>query len=70
MKKELDLFKSYYAGFRFKDLLPLFSFTKNVQGWSLNWFTYCLSFRLIKRSDLNEDRNVAHEKNVKRYMVS
>ena len=76
MKREFNFYKSYYAGFRAKDLLPIFSFTKNVQGWtftrvwSLNWFTYVASFSLIKRSDLNEDRGVAHEKNVKMYMVS
>jgi hypothetical protein len=76
MRREFNFYKSWFAGFRAKDLLPIFSFTKNVQGWSftrvwsLNWFTYAISFRLIKRSDLNEDRSVAHEKNVKRYMVS
>jgi hypothetical protein len=76
MKREFNFYKSWYAGFRLIDLVPIFSFTKNVQGWSftrvwtLNWFTYAASFRLIKRSDLNEDRSIAHEKNVKRYMVS
>ena len=74
MKREFNFYKSYYDGFRVKDLLPIFSFTKNVQGWfftrvwSLNWFTYAASFRLIKKIYLNEDRSVAHEKNVKRYM--
>ena len=76
MKKEFNFYKSWYSAFRFKDLFPVFSFTKNVQGWSfirvwsLNWFTYAISFRLIKRSEWNEHRNVAHEKNVKRYMMS
>lgn len=76
MKIEFNFYKSWYAVFRFKDLLPLFSFNKNVQGWSftrvwsLNWFTYSVSFSIVKRSDLNEDRNIAHEKNVARYMLS
>ena len=76
MKIEFNFYKSWFAGFRAKDLLPIFSFAKNVQGWSFtrvwsfNWFTYAMSFSLEKRSDLNEDRSVAHEKNVKRYMVS
>jgi hypothetical protein len=76
MKIEFNFYKSWYAGFRFKDLLPIFSFTKNVQGWSftrvwsLNWFTYAVSFRLIETSDLNEEKSVAHEKNVNRYMLS
>ena len=75
MKREFNFYKSWYAGFRLIDLVPIFSFTKNVQGWSftrvwsLNLFTYAMSFSLEKRSDLNEDRNVAHENNVKRYMV-
>lgn len=76
MKRELDFYKSWYAGFRLIDLVPIFSFTKNVQAWSfirvwtLNWLTYCVSFRLIKKSYLNEDRCLAHEMNVKRHMVS
>jgi len=76
MKRKFIFYKSWLAGFRAKDLFPIFSFTKNVQGWfftrvwSLNWFTYTISFILIKTSDLNEDRSLSHEKNVKRYMVS
>jgi hypothetical protein len=75
MRREINFYKSWYAGFRLKDLLPKFNFTKNVQGWSfirvwtISWFTYALSYRLTKRSDLNEDRSIAHEKNVMRYMV-
>lgn len=76
MKREFNFYKSWYAGFRFKDLIPCFGFSKNVQGWSftrnwtLNWFTYCLQFSIVLRIDLNEDRNIAHEKNVARYMLS
>ena len=33
-------------------------------------YNYAVFFRLIKTSDLNEDRSVAHEKNVKQYMIS
>lgn len=75
MKREFNFYKSWYAGFRFKDLIPCFGFSKNVQGWSftrnwtLNWFTYCLQFSIVLRSDLNEDRNIAHEKNVARYKL-
>jgi hypothetical protein len=74
MKREFNFYKSYYAGFRAKDLLPIFSFTKNIQGWfftrvwSLNWFTYAVSFNLTKTSDFNENRSLAHEKNVKQYI--
>jgi hypothetical protein len=76
MKKEFNFYKSWYAGFCLIDLVPIFSFTKNVQGWSftrvwaLSWFTYTISFRLIKISDLNEDRCTAHEKNIEQYMIS
>jgi len=76
MKTEINFYKSWYAGFRSKDLLPIFSFDKNVQGWSfirvwsLNWMTYTVSIHLIKRSDMNQCRNVAHNNNIKRYMVS
>lgn len=74
MKTELNFYKSWYSRFRMIDLVPVFSFSKNIQGWSftrvwtLNWFTYAVSFFLIKRSYLNEDRKIAHEKNVAKYM--
>jgi hypothetical protein len=72
--RKINFYKSYYSTFRVKDLFPKFSISKNVQGWfftriwSLNWFTYVVSFSIIKRSDLNEERNIAHEKNVARYI--
>ena len=76
MKIEFYFFKSWYVGFRLRDLIPIFGFSKNVQGWSftrnwsLNWLTYCLCFSIILRSDLNEDINIAHEMNVAKYMRS
>lgn len=75
MKREFNFYKSWYSNFSIKNLLPVFGFTKNIQGysfirvWSLNWFTYTISYRLIKRSDLDEDRNIAHKKNVDKYMI-
>ena len=75
MKREFCFYKSWFAGFRIVDLIPIFGFSKNVQGWfftrnyTLNWLTYCIQFSITKTSDLNEDRNIAHEKNVNRYMV-
>jgi hypothetical protein len=76
MKREFYFYKSWVAGFRIIDLLPKFHFSKNVQAWSftrnwgVNWFTYCFQFTIVIQSDLNEDRAIAHEKNVARYMHS
>ena len=74
MRIEIYFYKSWFAGFRFKDLMPIPGFSKNVQEWSftrnwtLNWLTYCAQFSIVKMSCLNEDANTAHEKNVAMYM--
>lgn len=74
MKTQFNFYKSWYSTFRLIDIFPIFSFTKNVQGYSfvrvysLKWFTYAFSFFSIKRSYLNEDRSVAHKKNVNRFL--
>jgi len=74
MKSTFNFYKSYYYKIRIIDLIPIISYSKNVQGWfftrcwSINWLTYAISFSLIKISDLNQDRNISHEKNVIRYM--
>ena len=76
MKRELKLFKSWYGKFTIKQLIPEFRFSKNVQGWfftrnwSVTWFTYCLNYSITITSDTNEERNIAHEKNVARYMLA
>ena len=75
MKREFYFYKGWYADLdsRFNSIIWIF---QNVQGWSftrnwtLNWFTYCLQFSIVLRSDINEDRNIAHEKNVARYLLS
>lgn len=75
MKREIYFYRRNYIGFTSKDLLPIYNFRKNVQGWSfirvwsLYWFNYAISFIITKRSYLNEDIVVAHEKNVKQYML-
>lgn len=74
MKKQIYFYKSWFSKFRFKDLIPLFGFIKNVQGYTftrnltLNWFTYCIQVSFYKYNNLDLERNEAHEKNVLRYM--
>lgn len=74
MKRKLKLFKSWYAPLTIKQFIPNFKFSKNVQGWfftrnwSLCWLRYCLLFTVTITSDFNEDRRIAHEKNVARYL--
>lgn len=73
-KKELKLFKSRFGAFQWKNVFPIVSFSKNVQAWSftrywsLDWFTYRLSFSITIISDITENRDVAHSKNVLKYM--
>jgi hypothetical protein len=70
----MNFYKSWYAKFRLIDLVPRIHFSKNVQGWwfirdwSFYWFTYCLSFTIVIQSDVNEDRNEAHERNVNLFL--
>ena len=74
MKKKLKFYKSWFASFTKEQFIPKFSFSKNVQGWfftrnwCLNWLTYCLQYSITIKSDLEEDRSIAHEKNVAFYM--
>jgi hypothetical protein len=74
MKKEFYFYKNWYAGFRLKDLIPKVSFSENVQGWfytrvyTLKWFTYAISLFLIKTRCLDQEREIAHEKNVQYYL--
>lgn len=76
MKRKIYFYKSWFASFRPKDLLPCFGFSKNVQGWSftrnytLNWFTYCLQFSVVLYNYLDEERKIAHVKNAGKYMLS
>ena len=73
MGKRLKLFKSWYGDFGIKQLIPEFSFSKNIQGWffirnwSITWLTYCLNYSIIIHGDFNESRAIAHEKNVVKY---
>lgn len=73
MKTKMYFYKWWFAGFRVIDFIPLLSLSKNVQGWSftrvysLRWLTYCFSIQLTKNSDLDANRDIAHERNVKRY---
>lgn len=74
MKREVYFYKSWFSKFRFKDLIPCFSFSKNVQGYtftrnySLNCFTYCLQLSVIKYDNLDSETNIAHQKNVLKYL--
>jgi len=74
MKREINFYQTDYTKFKVANLLPKVSFSKNVQGWSftrnytITWLRFAVTISLIKRSDLNIDRNLAHEQNVAKYM--
>ena len=74
MKREIYFYKTDFTKFKVANLLPIFSYSKNVQGWSftrdytITWLRFALRLSLIKRSDLTIDRNLAHEQNVLKYM--
>lgn len=73
MKRNLTFYKSWLNGFRFKDILPVFRYTKNVQGWfftrnyTFELFTYALNYSIVINSDLSIDRMVAHDTNISKY---
>ncbi len=74
MKRELLFYKWYYTKLTLINFVPVIEFSKNVQGhfftrnYCLYWLRYCVQLSLIVTSDFNEERSVAHEKNVERYM--
>lgn len=76
MKKEIYFYKSRHSAIRVVDFCPILSYTKNVQGysfirtWSLIWLRYSFTLFVIKNSDLNEDRDVAHENNIRKYIAN
>lgn len=72
-KYELHFYKSWFGKFRLLDLIPKISFCKSIQGWhyiisfSINFFTYSLTFFITKSSNTDENRHIAHEKNIIKY---
>ena len=74
MKRKINFYQTDYKKFKTANLLPDVSFSKNVQGWfftrnyTITWLRFAVTLTLTKRSDLNIDRDLAHEQNVKMYM--
>ena len=74
MKRELTFYKSYYAPLSMQNIVPKFEFSKNVQAWwftrnyTLTWIRWALTYTITIQSDLEEERTMAHESNVKKYM--
>ena len=73
-RREIYFYKSWFLKFRFKDLFPCFSFSKNVQGFAftrnycLNLFTYCIQLSVVKYDNLDYETSIAHQKNVLKYL--
>ena len=74
MKHKINFYRHWFAPVSIKNLLPIFSCSKNVQGWfftrsyTLEWFTYAINYSITINSNFNIDRNVAHNINVAKYM--
>ena len=74
MKRKINFYQTDFTKFKVANLLPKFSYSKNVQGWSFNrnytaiWLRFAVTLSITKRSDLNVDRNMAHAMNVEKYM--
>ena len=74
-KTEVDFYKSDYTRFSLVNLLPVFNYGKNVQGYSFTrgitiyWFTYAVTVSVTLRSDDSIDSSLAHEINVQKYMM-
>lgn len=76
MKYRVNCYKSIFTPIRPIDFSPHFEFSKNVQSWyftrnwSLTWFIYQITFSATLISDLSENGEYAHQKNVAKYMRS
>ena len=74
MKRKINFYQTDFTKFKAANLLPILSYSKNVQGWSftrnytITWLRFAVTLSLIERSDLSIDRNLAHEQNVIKYM--
>jgi len=75
MKREINFYQTDFKPFTAKSLVPNFNYSKNVQGWFFirDWtfeiFRYAFTISVTLISDMNEDRNLAHTKNVCKYML-
>jgi len=83
MKLKLRFYRYWYAPIGFKKYpnfewnkwIPKFEYTKNVQGWwftrnyTLYWFIWAINYKITIHSNYDIERNVAHEINVKKYVI-
>jgi len=74
-ERGLNYYKTDYTSFSVKNLLPKVIFSKNVQGWFFTrnytfvWLQFAATYWITIRSDINIDREVAHQNNVEKWMV-
>jgi len=76
MKLNLNFYRYLLSSMKMINYKPKFVYSKNVQGY---WFTrnytiyfcvWALTLTITIHSDFNVKRSIAHEMNVKKYMLS
>ena len=74
MKQEFKFYRHWFAAIKIKNLLPIFRYSKNVQGWfftrnyTLELFTYAVNYSITIISDIDIDRSLSHDMNVAKYI--
>lgn len=74
IKRRVRVYKSLYSPLRLVNILPKFSYSKNVQAWlftrnyTIYWFRWAVTYSIVIISDLSMNRSEAHKMNVKKYL--
>ena len=75
MKREIKIYKYWHAAVKFKNFIPSFTHSRNVQGWffirnyTFEWFKYAVNYRIVIKDREELSHNDAHEPNVLKYMT-
>ena len=75
MKREINFYKYWFAPLKFKNFIPSFTHSRNVQGWfftrnyTFEWFRYAINYRIVITNGLELNHSDAHEPNVLKYMT-
>lgn len=75
MKRKIKFYQTQFAPFTISNLIPKFDFSRNVQGWffirkwTFTLFRYAVTISFVVITDLNTEREQAHERNIAKYMA-
>jgi hypothetical protein len=76
MRRNIHFYRTDYTKFTSTNLIPKFSFSKNVQGWvftrnyTFECMRYAITLSLLITSDTKIPMNIAHRDNVNKWMLN